>query len=110
MINMRFEDVSEEDMEFVVEAEDSEGFQEYQYADGRRVPSGTPIGIEKVDNGVETLTLFDDIFYSENPTNDMSAKFEVWKDGKAINIHDKYEDAVAYILEVTGYKIKEVRE
>lgn len=52
--------------EVEIEAEDGKGFQEYKYADGTKVPSGTPIGIETYRNGEWKLQLYDDIYYSND--------------------------------------------
>lgn len=45
----------------IVYAEHGEGFQEYKYKDGKRVPAGEPIGIEKGNE----LKLLDEIYYSD---------------------------------------------
>ena len=48
----------------IIYAEESEDFQEYVYADGSHVKSGTPIGIEVFRNGKWKLILLHGIFYS----------------------------------------------
>jgi hypothetical protein len=47
-----------------IEAEDGDAFQQYEFADGGRVPAGTPIGVEIFDFSQDdeaTLFLYDHI-------------------------------------------------
>ncbi len=53
-----------------IEAETGKGFQEYKYADGSKVPSGTPIGKEIFSNGEWKLKLYDGIFFSDEAGDD----------------------------------------
>jgi len=54
----------------ILEAEDEDGFQEYVYDDGERVPHGTPIGVEYTDiNGIIKLVLLENVWFSSEPRN-----------------------------------------
>lgn len=55
-----------------IEAEDGEGFQEYKFADGKKVPAGTPIGLEVFVEGRWKLELHDGIFFSDEPYEEAS--------------------------------------
>jgi len=48
----------------IIEAEDGEEFQTYQYEDMKPVPAGTEVGVEITEAGEVKFYLFDGIFYS----------------------------------------------
>ncbi len=48
----------------IIEAEHEDGFQEYIYEDGTRVPQGEPVGVEFEENGKMRFILLEGIYYS----------------------------------------------
>lgn len=53
---------------YVVQALWEDGFQEYDFVDGRRVPNGHPVGVEFDDH--DELVPFKDVCYSDTPYTD----------------------------------------
>ena len=51
----------------IIEAEHEDGFQEYVYEDGTRVPHGEPVGVELEENGEVRFIMLEGVFFSSEP-------------------------------------------